>query len=78
MIFSKYNKKMLYRNFAHALGDITKVQYTVDNNCNPNRKGGMTWDDPTLAIDWPAEDPILSKNMSRPTFETAVNRDVVF
>ena len=83
-ILSEHNKKMLYvpRDFAHGfltLSETAKVRYKVDNDYEPNREGGIIWDDPTLAIDWPPEDPILSeKDMNWPTFETAVERELVF
>lgn len=83
-ILSEHNKKMLYvpRDFAHGfltLSNTAKVQYKVDNDYKPDAESGIIWDDPKLAIDWPVEDPILSeKDMNWPTFETAVNRDLMF
>lgn len=84
MVLSEHNKKMLYvpRDFAHGfltLSDTAKVRYKVDNEYAPNKEGGIIWDDPTLAIDWPVADPILSeKDSNWPTFETAVERELVF
>jgi len=84
MILSEHNKKMLYipREFAHGfltLSNTAKIRYKIDNDYKPDTEGGIIWDDPTLAIDWPVEDPILSeKDMNWPTFETAVERDLVF
>lgn len=84
IILSEHNGKMLYvpRDYAHgflALSDTAKVRYKVDNDYAPDREAGIIWDDPTLAIDWPVDDPILSeKDSNWPTFETAVEEGVVF
>ncbi|OYR41419.1 dTDP-4-dehydrorhamnose 3,5-epimerase [Halorubrum sp. Eb13] len=83
-ILSEHNKKILYvpRGFAHgflALSDTAKVRYKVDNDYEPDKEGGIIWNDSTLAIDWPVEEPILSeKDKNWPTFEAAVERDLVF
>ncbi|UWG50165.1 dTDP-4-dehydrorhamnose 3,5-epimerase or related enzyme [Halalkaliarchaeum sp. AArc-CO] len=83
-ILSEENKLMLYvpREYAHGfltLSDTAKVRYKVDNDYRPNREGGIIWDDPTLAIDWPSDDPILSeKDRNWPTLETAIENDLVF
>jgi dTDP-4-dehydrorhamnose 3,5-epimerase len=83
-ILSEHNKKMLYvpRGFAHGfltLSSTATVRYKIDNDYEPDAENGIIWDDPTLAIDWPVEDPVLSeKDMNWPTFETAVNRNLVF
>jgi dTDP-4-dehydrorhamnose 3,5-epimerase len=60
------NRKMLYvpRGFAHAfcvLSDSATVHYKVDNDYTPSAAGGLRWDDPTLAVDWPIATPILSQ-----------------
>lgn len=53
------------RGFAHgflALTDAT-VLYKLDNNHAPDYEGGVHWDDPRLAIEWPLEsDPIVGKD----------------
>lgn len=83
-ILSEHNAKMLYvpRGLAHgflALSGAAKVGYKVDNDYRPDRERGIIWDDPTLAIDWPVESPVLSeKDTNWPTFETAVERGLVF
>lgn len=83
-ILSVYNKIMSYvpRDFANrslTLSDTAKVRYKIDNEYKPDREGGIIRDDSTLAIDMPAEDPILSeKDTNWPQFETVVERDLVF
>lgn len=54
------------RGFAHGfvvLSDIAVFQYKCDNLYAPTEEGAITWDDPTLGIDWmiPAVDVILSE-----------------
>lgn len=83
-ILSEHNNKLIYvpRGLAHGfltLSETAKVRYKVDNHYRPNREAGISWDDPTLAIDWPTEEPIVSeKDKDWPTFDVALERDLVF
>lgn len=83
-ILSEHNNKILYvpRGFAHGfltLSDVAKVRYKVDNDYQPNREGGIIWDDPKLAIDWPVENPNLSeKDVDWPTLKTAAEKNLLF
>ena len=66
---SEENKKMIYipRGFAHGfctLTDISEIVYMVDSVYNPENERGIIWNDTTLNIVWPAENPILSKKDS--------------
>jgi len=74
IILSHERKNMAYipRGFAHGfmtLSDITEVIYKVDNFYAPEYEGGISWNDPELAIEWPISNPILSeKDKSRGSF----------
>ena len=63
---SEDNHAMAYipRGFAHgfcALTDRAVVAYKVDGLFAPAASGGIRWNDPTVAIAWPAVgEPILS------------------
>jgi dTDP-4-dehydrorhamnose 3,5-epimerase len=47
---------------ANAFYCQTEVDYIndVSEEFDPNRRGGVIWNDATLAVDWPSRDPILS------------------
>lgn len=71
------NRQMLYipKNFAHgflALEDGTLFSYLCGDRYDPVSDGGIRWDDPQLAVDWPLErvgQVILSeKDAALPTF----------
>jgi dTDP-4-dehydrorhamnose 3,5-epimerase len=60
------NKTQLYVpvGFAHGfatLTDVCEVQYKQTGFYQPESEGGISWNDPDLAIHWPFQDPILSK-----------------
>jgi dTDP-4-dehydrorhamnose 3,5-epimerase len=64
------NFQMLFvpRGFAHAfltLEENTEFVYKVDNFYAPESDSGITWNDPTLNVDWPIKDPILSEKDSK-------------
>ena len=69
---SAENFRMLLipRGFAHGyltLAPDTEFQYKVDAPYDRDRDTGLRWDDPDLAIRWPATDPVLSdKDRSLP------------
>ncbi len=61
------NRHMLYipAGFAHgflSLEDDSEVFYQMSDYYAPQATGGFIWNDPTIAIDWPAEIIVISDN----------------
>ena len=59
--------------FAHGycvLGDEpADLLYKVDALYNPAGEGGISWDDPELAVPWPIADPLVSeRDRTMPSF----------
>lgn len=70
---SALNKTLLYVpvGFAHGFlttSDYCEVQYKQTAFYSPESEGGISWNDPELAIAWPQTYPILSaKDKKQPT-----------
>ncbi|MEG1059130.1 MAG: dTDP-4-dehydrorhamnose 3,5-epimerase [Clostridia bacterium] len=65
IILSEENKKMFMvpRGFAHGflvLTDTAEFTYKCDDVYNCEQEGGLAWNDPDVAIEWPMKD--LSKD----------------
>ena len=65
VIISEENKKMFMipRGFAHGflvLSDEAEFMYKCDDVYNPKAEGGLAWNDPDVAIDWPLGDMKVS------------------
>lgn len=57
-ILSAENKKQYFipEGFAHGflvLSDMAEFAYKCTDFYHPDDEGGLAWDDPTIAIDWP-------------------------
>lgn len=62
---SEENRVMFFipAGFAHgfvALEDGAELQYKCSAEYNAQSDGGVRWDDPDLAIDWPIKDVLVS------------------
>ena len=67
---SANNLEMLYipEGFAHGfcvLSQIADVEYYATEAYSPKHEGGIIWNDPTLKIEWPVKNPILSQKDSQ-------------
>lgn len=71
------NRQMLYipKGFAHgflALEDDTLFSYLCGDRYDPDSDGGVRWDDPQLAVQWPLDrvDKLIvsEKDAALPTF----------
>jgi len=65
LVLSASNKCQLYvpEGFAHGfcvLSEAADVIYKCTDLYDPADEYGIFWDDPTVAIDWPVKNPILS------------------
>ncbi|MCD6559526.1 MAG: dTDP-4-dehydrorhamnose 3,5-epimerase [Palaeococcus sp.] len=84
VILSEFNKYQLYipRGFAHGfvvLSDVAEVVYKVDNVYAPDYDAGVIWNDPDIGIDWPIEEPIISKKDQKlPTLRELVEKGWTF
>jgi dTDP-4-dehydrorhamnose 3,5-epimerase len=66
MQLSADNKRQLYvpPGYAHGfqvIGDDALFAYKCTDYWHPECERGVRWDDPDLAIPWPAENPVVSE-----------------
>lgn len=67
---SAENKQQLYipPGFAHAFQVVSEsadVEYKCTDYYDPDGEGGVRWNDPELAIDWPVAEAIVSEKDQR-------------
>ena len=58
---SAENRRQFFipKNFAHGflvLSDEAEFVYKVDDFYHPNDEGGLMWNDPDIAVEWPISD----------------------
>jgi dTDP-4-dehydrorhamnose 3,5-epimerase len=75
VVLTADNRRTLYvpEGFAHGfltLEDATEVFYQISEYYDPASQRGIRWDDPAVAIAWPAEPRLISeRDRSYPDFE---------
>lgn len=58
-----------------VLSEFAEVLYKCSALYNPDAEGGIRWNDPTIGIEWPIGDPILSaKDASAQSFAEWMDR----
>ncbi len=78
-ILSEENHRSLYvpEGFAHGfcvLSEYADVSYKVNNEYSPQHEQGIIWNDLTLNISWPMENPVISdKDQQLPLLENSIN-----
>lgn len=83
-ILSEQNDSMLYlpEGVAHGFlvrSNLAQVEYKIAGEYAPDYETGIWWDDPSLDIAWPVDDPILSERDQRlPTLEEARETGLLF
>jgi dTDP-4-dehydrorhamnose 3,5-epimerase len=80
---SEENKKMLYIpiGFAHAfcvLSDKAEINYKSSDEYSPESEGAIAWNDPTINIEWPIEDPIVSEKDAKNNLLDEVENNFVY
>jgi dTDP-4-dehydrorhamnose 3,5-epimerase len=65
-VLSEENHKQFFvpEGFAHGfcvLSDLALFSYKCTDYYNPKTEGGVLWNDPDLAVDWPIDEPALSE-----------------
>ncbi|MCQ0988013.1 dTDP-4-dehydrorhamnose 3,5-epimerase family protein [Jiella marina] len=58
-----HNRVFLRQGLSNAFYCFTEVDYLndVSEEFNPDHRGGVSWADPLLNVEWPTREPILSK-----------------
>ena len=85
VIVSEENKKMIFAPKGFALGmfaltDNCRLHYKIDSSYAPDYVWTIKWNDPDIAISWPASLPsvISGKDLSAKSFKDFLKLSVVF
>jgi dTDP-4-dehydrorhamnose 3,5-epimerase len=66
ILLSEQNRRQVFipEGFAHGfcvLSNTAHFLYKCSDFFNPYDEGGIVWSDPTIGIEWPIKDPVLSE-----------------
>ena len=65
--------------YAHGFcvtSDVADCEYKCTDYYLPSDEGGVLWNDPELAIEWPVADPILSdKDRNHPLLRALIQTE---
>lgn len=81
-ILSEQNHRLLYvpEGFAHGfyvLSNDADVLYKVNQEYSPENERGIIWNDPTVGVKWPSNNPVvIEKDLELPTIDKADNNFV--
>lgn len=81
-ILSEQNHRLLYvpEGFAHGfyvLSNEADVLYKVNQEYSPENERGIIWNDPTVGVKWPSNNPVvIEKDLELPTIDNADNNFV--
>lgn len=73
-LLSESNKKQFWipPGFAHGfvvMSDIADVEYKCTDYYDPSDEGLLIWNDPSIDINWPIQNPLISeKDLKAPLF----------
>jgi dTDP-4-dehydrorhamnose 3,5-epimerase len=82
-ILSDENRRLLFipEGFAHgfqALSHEADVVYKVTAEYSPEHESGILWNDPSLSINWPIPDPLISLRDAQFSFMRDAENDFHF
>ncbi len=76
----KHNMLMVPEGFAHGFAALedSVFFYKCSNQYNKEAEKGIVWNDPSLAINWQVENPIISdKDQQLPTVDEFLRKSVI-
>ena len=78
---SEENKKQFYisEGFAHGfyvLSDTAEFTYKCTDFYDPSSEGGIKWDDPTIAVDWPIPEGVTPNISEKDAKHPAFSEDI--
>ena len=76
-----HNSLLVPKGFAHGfvvLSEEADVIYKVDEEYSPENDRGLIWNDPTVAVKWPLEKPIVSKKDNEQTHLESIDNNFVY